>query len=420
MLIRLTLACTVAVAAAVASADRLELVDGRTLEGTVTIEGQTVLLKMTYGTLRFSKSRVRSVILQDTPEEILARKLAAAPKNNAEALFAVAQWAAEAALKPQAKQLLEQVIELEPDHAAARRKLGLVRMDRKWHSFDKAIELARSKLEAGKHDDLLEKILPDLAEVSTDPGKQLAVRDLLAQTHLRAGQFTDAAKTFSSLARKSVGPAAVRYAAIAAIITDNPDGMYVLTEAYPPGSPLLGKDAGVLKSGPASLSDPQVLAAALWHSAKKCIDDGSKLMAVARKLEAASADAAKSKYLLASRTFDRADALAPGIAKSWHVEIARRRIAGIRQAVDAAAEGYEAVKAQLGKEDLTDTPEAYLTMVSRLSRHLDRIHEDLKNILVVAEPHPRALIMEIKWAETDMKKVEQMRKVLAIELDTVD
>ena len=102
MLRRLTLACTVAVAAAVASADRLELVDGRTLEGTVTIEGQTVLLKMTYGTLRFSKSRVRSVVLQDTPEEILARKLAAAPKNNAEALFAVAQWAAEAALKPQA------------------------------------------------------------------------------------------------------------------------------------------------------------------------------------------------------------------------------------------------------------------------------------------------------------------------------
>ena len=43
--------------------------------------------------------------------------------------------------------------------------------------------------------------------------------------------------------------------------------------------------------------------------------------------------------------------------------------------------------------------------------------DDLKKIMAVARPYPRELVLEIKWAELDLTKVNSMRKILVTEID---
>ena len=70
------------------------------------------------------------------------------------------------------------------------------------------------------------------------------------------------------LAAKTSGAAAAKYGAIVDILTGNKDGMYVLSEPYPPESALLGSSAKTVPAGPASLATPLVLEAALREKAK--------------------------------------------------------------------------------------------------------------------------------------------------------
>ena len=56
-------------------------------------------------------------------------------------------------------------------------------------------------------------------------------------------------------------------------------------------------------------------------------------------------------------------------------------------------------------------------MMMRLMHHLGSAREGLKDVLALAKPYANDLILEIKWAEVDLKKIEAWRKVLAAELD---
>jgi len=407
--------------AASAPGDRLELLDARTFEGQVTVDGDTVTIKMTYGTLRFAQRDVARIIYMDTPEETLAKKMLAVSPTDANALFTVAKWAIDNGLDRQAKGVLTKVIALDADHAEARRYLLQARIDGKWQSYADALELVRGKLQAQRHQDVLSKVLPALKDLPLSAAQRTVVAELRARAQLQAGRFTDARATFSSLAERAGGDAAVKYGAIAGILTEYADGMYLVGGVYPPQAGLVRPKGQVLERGPASLRREIVLDAALHDVARTtALDAGKKLLAEARKLEPTDPDTARTKYALATRCFQRADAIVmgtrtPGIAKTYHVEVARCRIRAIRAIVEADAGKYEKIVATLGAAEMSD--KEYRTIVLRMMHHLGNAQDGLREVLTLAKPYPRELILEIKWAEVDLKKIDSTRKALAGELD---
>ncbi len=410
----LMIGCLVAVMPALVAADVVVMDDGRTFTGIVTLQDQTVIIQLPYGSVSLPRSKVLRIELKQTPQQELAAKLEQIDQDDAKALVALAVWARERGLVRESSQLCERVLKLDIDNAVARRELGFLQIDGKWQPFDKALELARSRLAAGQYETLLKSILPALEEMAASQKKLPEVRDLLAHTQLRAGKFAAAAKVFEDLAAKAGKPKAFRYRVIAETLEENSDGMYVLTEPYPASAGLLATKV-LVKMGPASLSRPEVLAAALRDRAREHIAIGRKLMEEGKKLEASNPEIAKSKYLQALHVFDVADSLVGNITGSWRVEIARRRITAIRNHTDTGARKFDGALEDLGKKELSR--KEYREAVTKLIYHINNVSSGLKEVLALARPHPRELVLETKWAQEDLKKLDTMREVLAAELD---
>jgi len=413
--------CLIAALASVAAADKLVLTDGRVFVGTVSVEEDTVQISVPYGDLRFPKIDVERIEIMDTPEQEFRKKLADTALSDPNALYELAQWAAGKGLSRQAGDLSGLILKLKSDHVGAHKALGHIHIGKSWLGFDAAMEQARGKLEAGSYAVLLEEILPALKAAAPTRQQALQAMNLLADTQLRSGQFNRAEATFGELAeaaRKAEPPAvdlATRSAMIAEILHANPDGMYILRDAYPPAAPLLGTARAHIMPGPASLATPLVLEAALRDEAKKEIEAGRKFLDEAQKLAATDPDSANLKYAQADQCFQRADAMIPDIARAHRVDIARRKIAAMRKDADADARDFDEQMAKLGVKDMAQQP--YNTMLQRLIHHLDSTRDDLKRIIELAQAYPKELVLELKWAELDLTKIDNMRKILVTELD---
>ena len=394
-----------------ALADQLVMRDGRVLTGKITAYENSVTIVMEHGTMSFPRSQVASIDLKDTPAEQFTKRLADIKGSDTDAMCALADWAVANGLKVQADTLYQQTLKISPDHKGARKALGFVMIDKQWRTLDEGLEMARNKLEAGRYEALLTEVLPALEDVA--PQQWPAIRELQAQACLRKKDFAVAAQTYRELAKKSSAPAAQKFSTIADLLSDNRDGMYVLTEDYPPEAKLVGKK--FIPAGPASLADPLVLEAALRDRARKELATGRAHLEDGIKVEPTDPDAAAGKYLQAAKAFDRADALVPQIALSHRVEIARRRISAIRKDSVVDAAGFDKKLEDMGKADLTQ--QAYRQSINQMVRHLDNVRDNLKNVLDIAKPFPTDLVMEIKWAQQDLKKVEAMRLILVGELN---
>jgi hypothetical protein len=396
-----------------AGADRVVLKDGRPFEGTAKEAEGKVLVEMTYGTVSFPASEVEKIERMPTASDQLDALLAKTDRADANALYQAAVWARQNDLPRRGDDLLREVLALDGDHAGARRLLGYVKAEGKWLEVPAAIELARGKLEAGKGEELPDDLLAALGEAASDPQQKLQVKDIEANARLRAGQFQQAAKCFEFLAAKATGADAVRYAAIVEILKVHPDGMYLLTEDYPPTAMLLG-GAPAAESGPASLARPAVLAAALRDAAKAHIATARRLMDEGKKLEQTEPEAAKARYTQAGRSFDAADALIPNIARSYRVEVARRLIALITKDMNVEAAKFDALKAELGKRDLS--PAAYANLIQRMLRSLNNVRGDLEAILQLAGAFERDLVLEVADANLRLQRVNALRDILSQEL----
>jgi hypothetical protein len=408
-----SLLALLAALAAPAAADRVLLTDGRSFTGAVTTDGDTIQIVMEFGTIRVSRAEVASIEIGDTPDVVLAKKLATIPADNAPALCEVAKWAAANNLPRQADELFAKVLRLDPDNAAAHAALGHARIDGEWRTFAQGLELARNKLEAGQVQSLLLDVLPALDGLAHGKDKHLAIQELAALAQLRGAKISAATRAFEELAGKAAPPSATRFTAIAEILKENPDGLYILAEPYPPAGNLLGGEQPSVKAGPASLTDPRVLQAALADRAKKDIQAARLLLDQIRMV--GDSETFKARSPAANRAMDRAEALSPGIARSYRVELVRLRIEGIRKDTDQQAKDFDKEMASLGKSDLA--PGAYRSKVQKMIALLDSIHDGLKEINDVAKPFPRDLVLDAKWADLDLKKIKEMRDVLTGELD---
>lgn len=284
------------------------------------------------------------------------------------------------------------------------------------HSFDSALTIGRSKLDAGRADWVLNSLVPAMDAADVPKEQKWLVRELEARALLATKAFSKSAKSYASLAQAAEGPIAFRCGAIAEVLKDNADGMYVLREVYPPAAVLTdGQGNGAIKPGPASLAEPMVLEAALHDRAKKEIIAGRKIMEAAAAIERVDPNGAKTKYAQASQAFDRADWLVDGISRSYRVEIVRRQIAQMRKISDVHAEHFDAAMDKLGRQDLSG--QEYRTTVLNLIQLLDNVRDSLQAVLSAAKAYPQELLLEVKWAEIDLKKMDAMRKVLTDEID---
>lgn len=404
--------------AASASGDTLTLTDGRVLNGTVTESPGQVTIETPAGTVAFPAHLVAHIRRSPTADSQLAARLAAVRPDDPEGLHQAAVWAQEQGLTRQAEGLWRQVLLVDHDHVGAHRALGHVQVDHRWLEFEPALEVVRSKIASGEADATAEALIQEMLPLAPTPSRAWELRELTGLWRLRRGRFAEARAVFSDLATSAEpGAAALRWAAIEQILAEHSDGMYVLTEAYPPAALLLGprEFTRILPAGPASLAEPLVLDAALRDKARQRLAVGAGLLKEGRSLEPTQPAAARGLYARAETEFNAADALVANIARSYKIEIVRRRIALIRKNADEEAARFDAELATLGRQEMTAG--AYADKVRRMIGNLLSVSDDLTSILQLARPYERELILEIKWAELDKTKVEAMSSTLKQELN---
>jgi hypothetical protein len=140
--IRLRFACLgtgIALAASpVALADRLELSDGRVVEGTVTKEGEDYRVVSRFGENVLPAKDVAKWERAKPFEDEWRERLAALPETDLAGRARLARWLSESGRKAEAEATAALVLEQDPEHAAAHEVLGHVRFRGRWMHPDDA------------------------------------------------------------------------------------------------------------------------------------------------------------------------------------------------------------------------------------------------------------------------------------------
>jgi hypothetical protein len=123
----------------IAHADKVHLSGGAVLEGKVSRVGDKVLVEVEAGTLSVdARSVVRIEQATSSVETFLARRAALAGGDIAGRL-ALADYCRAHELFTRERELLREVIAIQPDHAQARARLGYVRVDHGWLTRDEQL-----------------------------------------------------------------------------------------------------------------------------------------------------------------------------------------------------------------------------------------------------------------------------------------
>ncbi len=118
-------------------ADRFELANGETIEGTLLNPNERPrrvwLVRSSDGTsLQFDADAVTHVT-RETPVQKEFHKIVSEYPDTIEGQWKLAEWCQEKKLEKERHDILEHMLELDPDHVEARRLLGYSRIDGKWH-----------------------------------------------------------------------------------------------------------------------------------------------------------------------------------------------------------------------------------------------------------------------------------------------
>lgn len=139
MSIRVTIAVgllLVGFAPGLARADKVHLTGGAVLEGKVSQVGDKVLVEVEAGTLSIdARSVLRIERATSSVETFLARR-AALSDGDIAGRMALADYCRAHEMLTRERELLREVIAIQPDHAQARARLGYVRGDHGWLTRD--------------------------------------------------------------------------------------------------------------------------------------------------------------------------------------------------------------------------------------------------------------------------------------------
>lgn len=118
---------------AIAEADRITLKNGRVVDGRIVEDGETVTIEIgAGGRITLPKRDIASVERAPTAREALAEKEAALAPGSGEALIRLAAWCDGEGLRAERDRLLWRALEIDPNQAEAREKLGYRRLGALW------------------------------------------------------------------------------------------------------------------------------------------------------------------------------------------------------------------------------------------------------------------------------------------------
>jgi tetratricopeptide (TPR) repeat protein len=121
-----------------ASADILELKDGRLVEGVVLKDGETYFVTDRYGAVEVAAKDVKEHIKGKSVDEMVREHVAKLKDDDVEGRLALATWLEKLGRVEEAKELGAAVLDLDPENEAAHKLFGHVRHRGAWVSPDDA------------------------------------------------------------------------------------------------------------------------------------------------------------------------------------------------------------------------------------------------------------------------------------------
>jgi hypothetical protein len=157
------------------AADDVQLESGNVIEGKVTRHDDKVVIELESGQITLSADSVKHIDRRESNVEHFERQYQALKPNDVAGRMALADYCRDHDMRARERTLLEEVIAREPNHAAARARLGYVRSDGgwitreqsmrergmvqrdgQWMSREQAAELDRTQAEAAREKELAE------------------------------------------------------------------------------------------------------------------------------------------------------------------------------------------------------------------------------------------------------------------------
>ncbi|MFA4986652.1 MAG: hypothetical protein WC712_08720 [Candidatus Brocadiia bacterium] len=119
-------------------AEKVQFTDGTNCDGELTCDGTQLSLRSGDKILKFDKLKVTGITDRADTYTEYRRRYDACPQRSVENLSALARWCEEHFLIPEAREIYDRILTLEPDNYAARTLLGYVRDRESWRRFPEA------------------------------------------------------------------------------------------------------------------------------------------------------------------------------------------------------------------------------------------------------------------------------------------
>jgi hypothetical protein len=121
-------------------ADTIYLKDGRVLEGELERDGNKVKIRTALGAITIRESEIERIEEKVSPEEEIAEQRKLLEETDVDGRIELAEYAREHRLFKIEKELLWDVIAIDPDHETAREKLGHLKHDGEWMTKEQAMK----------------------------------------------------------------------------------------------------------------------------------------------------------------------------------------------------------------------------------------------------------------------------------------
>lgn len=115
-----------------AFADVVFLRNGGRLEGATSVDGDRLVIRLESGTVKIPRADVLRIVPAPLQADEYAKRTSALAGSDAKGHWELALWCANEGLSRSARVELETVIAIDPDHAAAREKLGYEKVEGRW------------------------------------------------------------------------------------------------------------------------------------------------------------------------------------------------------------------------------------------------------------------------------------------------
>ncbi len=129
-----------------APADQVHLTNGKVMEGKAReLADGRVQVELAFGTVTLPGDRVERIERGETLEELVRETLKALPPSDTASRFDLAQWTRDQGAHTLSRQILEEILALDPNHAGARQALGFRLYEGRWVT-EEAFRTARGEI----------------------------------------------------------------------------------------------------------------------------------------------------------------------------------------------------------------------------------------------------------------------------------